>query len=1129
MAEKPALTRLLKANAGISDEAALVYKYVLMVGTLTIGEVCEYTGFEFDVASKTLKELVDGRLIRKLEHVVDRYVPVAPYRVFAEHLVDFQRTIREVEENTRKSIYATLAEISRVIEEWKGSATHVREEELSRTKQETSRLKEEFQSARNSLVEKLRHETEEKKSSISEALKKHVEEHVTRVSGIKKDVTLRLDNSVIKFIETTEKLKEEVAQAASSYLSRFDEKIKLFLNAINADLSTFQSELFSSAEKFQGEVSAILEEWNTKIGEFAETVRTRTNALLREVGQTYGQLSTELQRTVSSDFSSTSEGISLGNKELESNLKGVFQGYGEKLNENINSFQTETHEAIDVWRSAYKGELESQAKYLKMSIDSHQQSLTPKLESTKTTISELLKTYSTNAKSAGDELGSNLSGITESIKKDLSSKLGASKDELQESCDIAAKNCITLASILESLSKKNILLTSKTIKDFTLDSKDKLSKMKATFVEDAESFMEEIKERVLKTLLAAKETTRSAGNVPASARGKDGDPPSESEDDPPSATRGRGKKTDATRAKSLLLKEATKRIDEAGKTYIEAMKKIIDTLEKSTSERISTVLRFEDGLATKWESIITTMSKVTELAESIKLFPSEIGKPADELIEKYGEKVNVSLSSTRRLLNVYLSSLGDQASGTLKKWSITVDKTKKELSDLFIKKQEEIGGFVSKQIAVMQNIAADRGKELADLASSKIESFKSQSSTAQSTITKQVASNTESTRGSLMDIENKLTGDLEASAKEFTQKIESECKENDDTSARVVDETAKAVTNLKEQFNSIVDREKIEVKQICEDASSELKETTSENSRELRSIVSSLTGSFSTILDEASEGYKKECESIKATIITVLSEHLKSYTEAVTMITGEVNSTFSRHFDDCNEMTGSFGRKLDELLTAHQTGYEESSNKMLRGLANCIDRGEAAINQNANRMLKEFTDNTTRIAKESNSVETFMRTAWAEITDTQQINADKTWHYVTRRAILNHLKDMVKRTKSTVTIVVPNLDEVPLKEIKEISKAIRINIVAGVDEILHKKLLKELLAQGNVRIWNLAEKDYISCTRDAEEVLIAPVAKRDLDCVATASVEENYVKLYHKFIGPMWMASSREIKEKELR
>jgi hypothetical protein len=119
---------------------------------------------------------------------------------------------------------------------------------------------------------------------------------------------------------------------------------------------------------------------------------------------------------------------------------------------------------------------------------------------------------------------------------------------------------------------------------------------------------------------------------------------------------------------------------------------------------------------------------------------------------------------------------------------------------------------------------------------------------------------------------------------------------------------------------------------------------------------------------------------------------------------------------------------------------------------------------------------------------------------------------------------MVGRSKSTVTIVVPNLHEAPINEVKRISKAIRINIVAGVDATLHKNLVTELLNQGNVRIWNFPERNYVSCTRDAEEVLIAPIAPKDTDCIATVSVEEGFIKLIMKIVGPMWLASAREVR-----
>jgi hypothetical protein len=428
----------------------------------------------------------------------------------------------------------------------------------------------------------------------------------------------------------------------------------------------------------------------------------------------------------------------------------------------------------------------------------------------------------------------------------------------------------------------------------------------------------------------------------------------------------------------------------------------------------------------------------------------------------------------------------------------------------------------------LENIVTEKVKELADIVSKQIEAIKSESLNAQAETAKTISSNTAEIELHLKNVQNDLKQALEATYESSNATVESKCKENDDITVNVISETSGAVTKLREKLSSSIATEKGQLTQICESATSELKQITSEYTNQLHEITLSLTNSFNGIVNDASETYKKEAETTKAALAALLSQHIKSYKEAVDKILVELNSTLTKHLEDCTTLTQNFGNRFNELLTQHQNKYEAASNRMVQGLTTAIDQDEAALNSSSNRMLKEFTDNTAKASKEAGSTENLMRAAWAEVIDTQQISADKTWHYVTKRAILEHVRDMVKRTKSTVTIVVPNIEEAPLKEVKEISRTIRIQIIAGVDENLHKKLLKELYMQGNVRIWSLTEKDYISCTRDAEEVLVAPVARKDTDCVATVSVEENYVKLYHKFIGPMWMASSREIKEKTL-
>jgi hypothetical protein len=1097
------LSDLLKVDAGITGEAALVYKHILMVGSLTIGEICEYTGFQLEVASKALDELIDARLIRKLAHVVDRYVAVAPYKAFAEHLVEFQRTMREIEENARKSVESTLAEISKTNEQFKANSVKMKEEEVSKVKQEIHQLKEDADNAQRGLIEKLRRETEAKKSSLTEMLKKHIDEHSTKITGLRKDTTLRLDNSVSKLSEMRTKLKEQAAQSTTDYLNRLEERVKAFLSIVSDKLATFQSEFYASAESSLRETSSFLEDSNTKIGGLAQTIMEKANDLMRGAQQTFDQLSTSLERTTSSDIDAGITGSTSNNTQLESSIIKVVQTYGEKLNQTIVAFQIEMQGALDGWRSTNRNELQNWFNTLKETTESHLQNLSQKLESTKTPMSEVLRNYLTSSDSASDELNSNMSTLVESIKKDLASKISLPNEELQESCQSAVKDCASLIVALESLSKRNIPLTSKALTDFSSDVNPRLSKMFAADIQNASDFAERAKQSILKTIATV------TSLIPPLAVPAD-----------------RAKKTPMTL--SDMKKEVSENIDDIASEYIKATKKSIDTVEKYTSTKMSSIMKFETELEMKWESFTDLTVKVTDLNEAIASFPQKLSKVIGELTDQYGKKVEVTISSTRRLLNVHSKSLADGITNNLKKWSTAIEGTKKELGETSNKRQDDLDALITKHTSAMEIIASDSTNKLTDMISKKIESFRLESLNAQTMTKRQATSNTENIREILESLERKLNEALKASTESFRTAVESKCKENDDVSTNMINETLTLVTNLKEQLSSMMNREKDEVKQICETARSDLEKTASEHTKELRDLVSSLTNSFSGIVDFAYEGFKQESETTKTALTTLLSQHLKNYTEAVNKVTSELNLTFTKHFEDCSELTKNFGSRFSELLTVHQSKYETASNRMVEGLATCIDQDEAAVNDSSNKMLKEFTDNATKTAKAAGSVENLMRAAWAEITDTQQINADKTWHYVTKRAVLNHMKDMVKRTKSTVTVVVPNIEEAPIEEIKRISKAIRIQIIAGVDETIHKRLLRDLFMQGNVRIWSLAEKDYISCTRDAEEVLIAPVARKDTDCVATVSVEENYVKLYHKFIGPMWMASSREIREKAL-
>jgi F0F1-type ATP synthase membrane subunit b/b' len=1099
LTEKPVVVNLLKVSAGITDNAAVVYKHILIVGSLTVGEVCEYTGMDLGVISKALDELLNARLIRKLSHVVDRYVAVAPYRAFAEHLVEFQRAIKEVEENAEKSIDLTLAEISKSTEQFKANAKKLSEEEVSQTRQETNQLKEEAETARRGLVEKLARDTVAKKSSITETLKKHVADHSARILELREDATLRLNNSLAKFSETTAKLKEQASQSTISYLRRFEERIQAFVNSVGDHLTAFQSGFYAFAENYEKETYSFLEDFNTKAEELANNIKQKANDIMREVRQSLAQLSMDLEKTITNEVDAEISKSSSSNAELGSSIKGVFQTNGEKVSQTISAFQTEVQATMNGWRSITKDDLRNWFSTVKENVTNNLQNMFQKLESTKSPISDILKSYMTSAEGSSDGLNSSMNTLVESIKKDLAEEISSTREELQESVDKAVKDCNSLVAALESLSKKNIPLTSKTLTDFNSDISNKLSKMFTADIENAQSFSDEVKQKVLKL-------------VPMVTS-----PPESGE---------RAKRTGASQ--DSLRKEISDRIDDIASGYIEATKKSIDTSEKYAFTKMGNTMKFEEELVKKWGSVNGTIAKVSELTNAIKSFPQSLEKAVNESTSQYGKKAESAVTSTRRLLNVHSKALEDGTTNILKKWGTTIEKTMKELSDITIKRQHELDDAIASHTDAMETATTGKAKELADIVSKQIEALNSESLNAQGLTANHIAMNTQNIEEQLRNVKNTLKQAFEATLETFNTTVESKCKENDDMSLNAINETSRIVTEMKEKVSSSIKTEKDMLKHICEGAIAELREVSSDYTKQLGDIASSLTNSFMGTVDDANEGYKKETETTEAALIELLSQHIRSYTEAVNRIMIELNSMLDKHFEDCSLLTKDFGTKLNELLNLHENKFEAASNRMVEGLATTIDQDEAALKSSSTKMLKEFTDNTTSASKEANSTENLMRAAWAEITDTQQINADKTWHYVTKRAVLGHVRDMVKRTKSTVTIVVPSIEEAPLREVKEISRAIRIQIITGVDETVHGRLLRELFMQGNVRIWSLAEKDYISCTRDAEEVLIAPVARKDIDCVATVSVEENYVKLYHKFIGPMWMASSREIKEKAL-
>ncbi|HUU79016.1 MAG TPA: helix-turn-helix domain-containing protein [candidate division Zixibacteria bacterium] len=124
---------------------------------------------------------------------------------------------------------------------------------------------------------------------------------------------------------------------------------------------------------------------------------------------------------------------------------------------------------------------------------------------------------------------------------------------------------------------------------------------------------------------------------------------------------------------------------------------------------------------------------------------------------------------------------------------------------------------------------------------------------------------------------------------------------------------------------------------------------------------------------------------------------------------------------------------------------------------------------------------------------------------------------------LNTIYDMVMRTRSTCTIVVPTIDQLLVDLLtKSISKRVRVRVLADIDPFRDEALVSSLKEQGNITIWSYTMRDFYAVTRDGAEVLLAPLT-REGELTSFVTEQDALVRAVQQIINASFMARSKEI------
>ncbi|MFX1298112.1 MAG: hypothetical protein ACFFD2_25080, partial [Promethearchaeota archaeon] len=282
-------------------------------------------------------------------------------------------------------------------------------------------------------------------------------------------------------------------------------------------------------------------------------------------------------------------------------------------------------------------------------------------------------------------------------------------------------------------------------------------------------------------------------------------------------------------------------------------------------------------------------------------------------------------------------------------------------------------------------------------------------------------------------------------------------------------------------------------------------------------MVKDNQAAISARVDEAFSTIKQEINGID-------NDYLQQIQDLTKATADQVNEIASNHAATFQADATNTEKTLLELATQHQADYETNANTLNENFATKSDETETIITNRLNTanddMAKVFRESEARTLERSQ----LLRAVWKESMEVLPIQGELTWPIVTRKAIVEYVKDMLVRTKSTVSVIVPSFDDLPFDALMGTPSTRRV-IVATKILATQRDRVQKMLDKGNIQIRQRPESDIFACARDGEEILIAPIYEgiQPEEFVAIVSMQDGFAKQFHELMGPMWMSRAQKI------
>ncbi len=1046
---------------GVSESDLQVHSLILTLGNVTKGDLALMSGMNLEKINDSITHLISNKMVTELPGVVPRYQAVPPFDKLSEEV----KSITDGMEQLRNDMK----------EELKSASTAIRDSLLK--------------IAHDNLVEVHR-----------------IEEQIKISKG---ETSGKLSDILTSFEKESKQEIEKMNEALNSSFSEWKETTE---TSSNTSITKIQDQLSSTG----GAVTSEMRSWVSLASESSETMKSnminQINIFIEKIDSDLKQKNTELREAVGNTFESLTTSFS----DNSSSLQNEFENLKTQLEEIVRSL-------ADL--------MSTKTKETSNNIDNSIRRATDEIGNSLDIFGNNINSIVAQAESSEEQtlasLEAEVDSISSNLKTDTSSAIERHRSVSEELVDTFGHSA---TSAIDSINKQNDTLEShaittveSTINSVRDVSDNGIQRIHDRVAELSEGMVEEVT-KVLATNKASfngsiENTQNTMQNINRKALTTSSDLLGNTRSSLTSQL-----ETISTNARDridqMLTEVKTSVFDEIERTINSAKQ----NLDSSISEELERIRIHYNDLDSRIISEMASQREahhltIDQLVDSVQTEQNTLMERVDSEKHATLDELRVKLDQHNNESKISINGIASESNERIEGFSHQLDSTISSLKNRLNETESELNH------AIMSGI--DNLIQATEALSTSMRNKSSQvKEEVRTAIDANLVQNKEHIHSTLTSSASQLNQELS----EISMTAATDISNIGDRGKTQLGEISTLVQNNMINAVSEAKSSQNEFEQQLDDAISKLTNTLSEHMEGLKTEASDTVDNFAIQARATTDSKAVAIESAFTAVANEISSASNSMVKSTIQNAEEsrkgtatmVNSIHQSLISKLNE----YGRDAqDATVKGFDTLYDRGTDlkNALSSMQTNLEKDEM-IGLSESQMDKAFAG-TKGAEVPGAEVATLLSKVWERVGATDFPGAKQTWTIVTRAAVLAHIKDMLQRAKSKVTLIVPNPLEVPTQILTELKTTIGVEVVVTEGNL---GPVKPLVGRGNIRLRTRSERDVYACVRDSEEVLLAPAAPSDTDVVGVATEEEGFIKFIMSIIGPIFQAKTKLIREGDI-